>query len=151
MARLWSIDVWRVAAGNQCVGVCGVADDKYANVAIRVIVDGLALYREDRSVGLQQVLALHAGAARACTYQQCVVAVFEGNVRIVGCDESGQRPERTIVEFHDDTLESIQCLRYLEQLQDHRLVIAEHLPGSNAKSELIADLAGSPGDRYANG
>ena len=72
-------------------------------------------------------------------------------VRIVGRDDARKRIERTIVELHDDALQGIQGLRYLEQLQDHGLVVAEHLPGGNAKSELIADLAGSPGDRYANG
>ena len=41
--------------------------------------------------------------------------------------------------------------RDLEQLQDDRLVGAEHLAGGDAEQEGVADLAGGAGDRDAEG
>jgi hypothetical protein len=54
------VDVRCIALGDERVGVRGVADDQYPDVAARVVVDGLALHGEDGGVGLEQVLALHA-------------------------------------------------------------------------------------------
>ena len=39
----------------------------------------------------------------------------------------------------------------VDELQDHRLLRPEHLPGSNAEEESISDLARRAGDRDANG
>ena len=41
--------------------------------------------------------------------------------------------------------------RQLEQLQDHRLVAAEHFAGGDAEQEAVADLAGGAGDGDADG
>jgi hypothetical protein len=38
-----------------------------------------------------------------------------------------------------------------EQLQDHRLVFAEHFAGSDAKQQGVTDLTGGAGDGNANG
>jgi hypothetical protein len=48
-------------------------------------------------------------------------------------------------------VEGVQSGRYFKQLQDDRLVGSQHLSRGNSKCELIADLTGSAGDRYANG
>ena len=40
---------------------------------------------------------------------------------------------------------------HLEQLQDDRLVLAEHLAGGDAEEQGVADLAGGAGDRDADG
>jgi hypothetical protein len=78
------VDVRCVALGDQRVGVGRVADHQHLYVTAGVIVDRLALYRENRGVGFEQVLALHAGAARTSADQQRVVGVLEGGLRIVG-------------------------------------------------------------------
>ena len=39
----------------------------------------------------------------------------------------------------------------LEQLQDHRLVLAEHVAGGDAEQQAVADLAGGAGDGDADG
>src|SRR5256885_639458 len=41
--------------------------------------------------------------------------------------------------------------RQLEQLQDHRLVLPEHFTAGNPEQKAVTDLAGSAGDRYADG
>ena len=41
--------------------------------------------------------------------------------------------------------------RQLEQLQDHRLILAEHFAGGDAEEEGVADLAGGAGDGDADG
>ena len=41
--------------------------------------------------------------------------------------------------------------RHFEQLQDDRLVLAEHFAGGDAEQQGVADLAGGAGDGNANG
>ena len=149
--KLALIDVWRVAACDQRIRICGVADDQDANIATCMVVDRLALDRKYLCIRLQEVVAFHAGPARPSSDEQRVITVFEGHVRVICCHNAGERDERTVIEFHDNALESGQRGRYLEQLQNDGLIVAEHLPGGDAKGELVADLAGGAGDRYANG
>ena len=75
------------------VGVGRVADHQHADVAIRHFVHRLALRGEDLRIGHQQVLALHAGAARARADQQRGLAVLERDLRIVGGDDLVERRE----------------------------------------------------------
>ena len=80
-------NIRRIAARDQSIGIGRIANDEHANIAAGVIVDGLALHRENRGVRLEQVFALHAGAARASAHEQCVVAVFERYFGIVSRDD----------------------------------------------------------------
>ena len=74
IARLWSRrvraekrsrgDVGSVAHRDEGVGVGRVAGHGDADVVGRDVVEGLALRGEDAAVGLEQVAALHARAAR---------------------------------------------------------------------------------------
>ena len=116
-----------------------------------MVLDGSALDREYRRVRFQQVLALHAGAARPRAHEQRVVAVVERDIRVVRCNHAGQGGERAVVEFHDDAVQGVQRRRYLEQLQDDGLIGAEHLARCDPKRKLIADLAGRTGDRDTSG
>src|SRR5690606_7216004 len=68
--ELARVDVRRVALGDQGVGVGRVADYQHLDVTAGHFIDRLALYREDGGVGFQQILALHARAARTRTDQQ---------------------------------------------------------------------------------
>ncbi len=58
------VQVLRVGARDQRVGVGGVAHHQHLDVAVGDFVHRLALRGEDRGVGEQQILALHARAAR---------------------------------------------------------------------------------------
>jgi hypothetical protein len=42
-------------------------------------------------------------------------------------------------------------VRHLQQLQDHGLVLAQHLAGGDAEQQGVTDLAGGAGDGHADG
>jgi hypothetical protein len=64
-----------------------------------------------------------------------------------------QQREGAVVELHHHALQRLLRLvvGYLEHLQDHRLVGAEHFAGGDAKQQRIADLTGGAGDGDAYG
>ena len=140
------VQVLGVGARDHRVGVGGVADHQHAHVAVRDFVHGLALRGEDLRVGHQQVLALHAGAARPRADQQRRMAVLERHARIVGGDDPVERREGAVVELHDHARELRQRRRDFEQVQVDRRIGAQHLAGGDAKGEGITDLAGGTGD-----
>ncbi len=59
-----------------------------------------------------------------------------------------QEREGAVVELHRDALERLldRLDRDLEQLQDDRLVLAEHLARGDARQDAVADLTGGAGD-----
>ncbi len=77
------VEILRIGARDQRVRVRGIAHDEDLHVAIGHFVQGLALRGEDLRVGEQQVLALHAGAARAGTDEQADVQVAESHLRVI--------------------------------------------------------------------
>ena len=111
-----------------------------------MVVERLALDGEDGAVGLQQVLALHALAARTGTHQQGIVGVLEGNVWIVGDDDAGQQREGTVFQLHDHALDGCHGGSDVQQLQDDGLVLAQHVPVGDAEQQGVGDLAGGAGD-----
>ncbi len=121
------IDVGRIAAGDQRIGVGRVADDENTNIPTGMVTDRSALYGKNSGVCLQQILAFHTRAARSCAHQQRIVAVLEGDIRVVGGDDTGECRERAVVEFHDHALQGGQRGRNFEQLQNDRLVTAQQL------------------------
>src|SRR5690554_2441818 len=149
--ELLGIQVRRVAGGDQGVGVGRVAHHQDLDVAAGVVVQGLALHGEDRRVGFQQVLALHARAAGTRADQQGEVGVLEGDVGIVGGDDVLHQRKGAVVQLHHHTLEGFHGRGDLEQLQDDRLVLAQHVAGGDAEGEGVADLAGSAGDGNTDG
>ena len=115
-----------------------------------MIVQGLALHREDRRVGFEQVAALHAGGAGAGTDEQAVVRAVERDVRIVRLDDAREQRKGAVIQFHRHAAQGIESRRNLQQLQDHRPMPAEHLASRYAENQRIADLAGRPGNRHSN-
>ena len=83
-------DVGGVGHRDQRVGVGGVAGDADPDVVGGDLVEGLALGGEDRAVGLEQVAALHARAARAGADEQGEVDAVEDRRR--GRSRSRRRP-----------------------------------------------------------
>jgi hypothetical protein len=110
-----------------------------------------ALRSEDRAVGFEQILALHARSTRTRADQQRVVGVLEGDVRIIGRDHTVQGREGAVVEFHHHALQRGQCGGDFEQLQNDGLVGAEHVARGDAEQQCVTDLASSAGDCDANG
>ena len=92
-------------------------------------------------------------AARPRADEQRVVGVLERGHRIAVRRHAGEQREGAVVELHHHALERLLRLLVgnLEQLQDHGLVLAEHLAGGDAKEQGIADLAGGAGDGDADG
>ena len=68
-------------------------------------------------------------------------------------DHAGEQRERAVLELHHHALQRLLRLLVgdLEQLQDDRLVLAEHLAGGDAEQQGVADLAGGAGDGDADG
>ena len=135
------------------VGVGRVADHQHLDAAARDGVERLALLDEDLGVLEQQVLALHARAARPRADQQGDVGVLERGLRVAGAGHAGEQRKGAVLELHHDALERGLRLvdRQLEQLQDDRLVGAEHLAVGDAEQQAVADLAGGAGHRDADG
>ncbi len=91
--------------------------------------------REDLGVDRQQVLAFHAGAARAGANQQGHVGVLEGGARIAVGGDFLQQREGAVIQFHDDALQGL--LRFLvgdfQQLQDDGLIFTQHFARGDAE------------------
>ena len=139
--------------GDVGVGVGRVADHQHLDVAAGDLVQRGTLGGEDLGVFQQQVLALHARAARTRADQQGHVGVLERHFRIVGADHAGQQRERAVFQLHHHALQRGLGLvdRQLQQLQDDRLILAEHFAGGDAEQEGITDLAGGAGDCNTDG
>ncbi len=147
--ELLGIEALGIAQRNQRVGVGGVAHHQHAHVTAGLGVDGLALHREDGGVGGEQVFAFHAGATRAGADQQGVVGAIKGDVGIVGGDDFVHQREGAVVHFHHRALQLFHALRNVEQLQNHRLVLAQHVTGGNAENQRVGNLTSCAGDGNA--
>ncbi len=142
---------WR--GGDHAVRVGGVADDGDAGVGRGDRVDDLALGDEDLAVVLEQVGALHAGTAGLGADEQAPVGVLEADRGVVREDHALEQREGAVVEFHRHALEGLHGLldRGFDELEDDRLVGAEHRAGGDAEQEGVTDLAGGAGDGDAEG
>ena len=116
-----------------------------------MLVHRLALRGEDRAVGFEQILALHARAARPRADQHGDLGILERDFRIIGDDDLLQQRERAILQLHHHAPQCRQRGRDFQQLQDDRLVAAEHVAIGDAEQQGVADLAGGAGDGDANG
>ncbi|MNT08684.1 hypothetical protein D3C72_1434330 [compost metagenome] len=134
------------------VGVGRVADHQHLHVTLGDLVQCSALGGEDLRVFQQQILALHARAARTRADQQGDVGVLEGHFGVIGTDHAGQQRERAVFQFHHHALQGGLGLvdRQLQQLQDDRLVLAQHFAGGDAEQQGVADLAGGAGHGNTN-
>ena len=128
----------------------GIAHDENLDVVGGVVVDRFALGGEDRAVGFEEVLALHALRARAGTDEHADVGTVERNVGVVAQSHAGEQREGAVVKLHRNTLERAHRWRDLEQLQDDGLIRAEHRAAGDAEKEAVADLAGGTGHRDTN-
>src|SRR5690606_8374287 len=143
--------VGRVRRRDERVRVRRVADDEHADVGRRAVVDGPALRTEDAAVGLQQVGALHARAARPGADEQGHVDAVERLDRVVEDVDACQRGEGAVVELHGCALRRGDGLGDLEQAEPYRRVRAEHLARGYAEEQRVPDLASGSGDGDVHG
>jgi hypothetical protein len=144
-------DVGCVGAGDESVGIGGVADDQDPDVVGGVCVERGPLWAEDTTVGLEQVGSLHALATRSGSDQQGDARSVEGAAGVVGDLDAVQQGEGAVVEFHRGAFGGPDRLRDLQQLEPHRSVRAEELPDGDAEQQRVGDLTGSAGHRHRDG
>ena len=151
--EVFARQIRRAFHGDIGVGIGGVADHQHLDVAAGDSVQGLALGGEDLTVDGQQLSALHTGFTGHGTDQQGVVGVFEGGHRVAVGFHAGQQRESTVFEFHHDALERLlrAFSRHFEQLQNNRLVLAQHFAGGDAEQQGVTNLTGGTSDGNTDG
>ena len=112
-------------------------DDKHADVARGVLLDGFALADENFAVRAQQILALHAGLARRGADEQTPVHVLKAFVEIPGGDDAFEQRECAVLDFHHCALELFENLRHVhfDEVEDDGLVRPEDFAGSDPEQE----------------
>jgi hypothetical protein len=141
----------RVVHRNEAVGVAGIADDKDADVRRGIFLDGLALAGEDFAVDAEQVLTLHALLARNAADEQSPVHAAKAFIEIGSWDDAFEQREGAIIEFHHNAAESGEGGLDFDEVENYRLIRAEHGTGGDAKEQRIADLASGAGDGDTDG
>ena len=140
-----------VPHGDEAVRVAGVADDEDAHVGGGVLLDGAALADEDLAVDAEEFLAFHPGLAGHAADEQGPVHAGEAAVQITGDLDALEQRERAVLKFHRHTLQGGQRRLDLDQLENDRLVLAEHLAAGETGENGVTDLAGCAGHRDTNG
>ena len=102
------VKIGRGGLRDEGIGIGRVTDNQHFDVARGVVIQRLALRAENGAIRGEQILALHAGTARAGADQQGIIAVLESDVGIVSRDQAAQERESAVVEFHGNALECIQ-------------------------------------------
>ncbi len=132
---------------DQRIGVAGIAHNKHAHIARRVVVDGASLSCEDSTVDRQQIVPLHSRLAWHRADQQRPVHILEALVDIGRLHDIVDKRECAVVELHHHTAECSKRAGKLDQVEGDTGIGTEHLAGRDSKQECIADLTGSAGDR----
>ena len=115
-----------------------------------MIVQRPALTGENLGIGLQQITALHTGPAWASTDQQRVVNIVEAVFHVVMQRDGMQQRVGTVFQLHRQTTKRLHTIRHFDQLQNHRLILAEHLTAGDLEQQVVTDGTGGTGDGYPN-
>ena len=100
---------------------------------------------------MPEVFALHAGLARNGADEQGPVDALEAFVKRGGRDNTLEEWKRAIIELHDDAVERLEGGLDLQQVEDDRLLRAEHRAGGDPEQERVADLPGGTSDGDTDG
>ena len=141
---LWK--VLSVVGSNQAVGVCRISDNQGFDVSGRVIVDCFTSVDENLAVVLQQVGSLHSRSSWLSSNKEVVVGVLESLGLIGSADDSMEKWESTIVEFHLNALELGLKSGDIDQVQNNWLIRTEHFSVGDSEGYGISDVAGSSGN-----
>ena len=146
------IEAGGVVHGDEGVGVGRVADDEDLDVAAWPLsASALPCSVKMAPLAASRSLRSMPGLAGHRPDEQRVVGVAEGRRRRRRCctmPASSGNAQSSSSMAH--AFERLERRRDLEQLQDHRLVGAEHRAAGDAEQEAVADLAGGPGDGDTN-
>mmetsp|Transcript_28756 Transcript_28756/g.63305 ORF Transcript_28756/g.63305 Transcript_28756/m.63305 type:complete len:277 (-) Transcript_28756:71-901(-) len=129
-----------VDTGDQCVGIARVSHNNYFAGRFGV-VECLALYNKNFGVLLQQVVALHAWAARFAAHEQCIVQVLERQGGVVEHRDSAHQIECTVYQLHFDCLSFALEWRQVQQVQHYGLICPEGLPRSYLENKRVSNIA----------
>ena len=143
-----SRDVGSIVHRDKAVGVARVSNHKDANIGSSRTLNGLPLPRKDLSIDAEQVSALHTCLARDAPDKQGPVGVAETLVEIASGTNIAEKREGTVVQLHDDTLQSLHGRLDLKQVERDRLIRSEEFPRRNAKEKRITDLSGCTSNGY---
>ena len=87
---------------------------------------------------------------RERTNQERPVAIVKRLICVIGNNDFLKCRKRAIVEFHDDALQRLHCLRNLQQLKDDLLIGAEHLTRSESAQHGVGHLPRRSSHRHSN-
>ena len=144
-------NVGGIVHGDQAIGVAGVPDHQHADVGSGVLLYCPALSGKDLAVDAEQVSPLHPGLAGNASHEQGPVGSPEAFVEVTGGADVLEKRKGAVVQFHDDSLESLHAGLDLDQVEGDGLIRAEDGPGGDAEKKGVADLTGCPSDGYADG
>ena len=160
-ARLWSRRVIAVKRVGSIFGALFIAMRQFvfAGLPTTRILMSLAALSESAlpcpvkmlPLIVEQVGALHPRLAGHRSDEKRVVRIPERGVRVVGLHDALEERERAVLELHGDAAERVERRGDLEQLEDDRLIRAEHLAGRDAEQQAVADLSRGSGDGDAYG
>ena len=142
-----------LGGGDHAIGVGGIADHGDAGISGGDGVDDFTLLDENLTVVLEQIGALHAGAAGLGADEKAPIGVFETDGSVGGLHDAFEQRERAVIELHGDAFEGFEGFldRGFDELEDDGLVGTEHRAGGDAEKQRVTDLTGSSGDGDANG
>lgn len=69
-----------------------------------------------------------------------MIRSLEGNLGISGLDNSTEEGEGTVIKLHGNTLQGIDSMGELEELEDDGLVLAQQLTAGNTEDSGITLL-----------
>lgn len=116
-----------VVGQDQSVGVAGVSDNHNSDVLVSGGTHMLGGLDEDFGVAHQQVTSFHARASGFGANEKSELRVFETFSLVVSADDALDEREGAVIEFHGDTLEGLQSLGQLDELENDGLIFAKHL------------------------
>lgn len=138
-------DAGGVVRADQGVGVGGVADHQGLEVAGGVIVDGLSGVYEDLAVVGDEVISLLTLGSRLGADEQGVVSVGETDGLVSSGDDLLDEGEGAVIKLHLEGLKGALGEGEVDQLEDHWLVLSEHLSVGDTEGGGVSDVAGGAG------
>jgi hypothetical protein len=86
---------------------------------------------------------LHALAAGLGSYEESIISSFKGLLGVICLHNSAEKREGTVIELHGNSFEGFEGRSQFQQLEDHWLVLAEHLTTGNSEQKRVTDLTRS--------
>lgn len=135
---------------DECICICGIADDEHFDIAIGDLVNGGALGLEDARISLQQIGAFHALFARESADENGDIGALECERGVVGLEQRVEQGIDAVFQLHDDAGERREGGGNFEEVEVDRLGLAENGAIEQLREEGVGDLAGGTGEADGN-